>query len=53
LLEKFFLGASALAARHGSHPDTNEKADGYHDWNGNDSTEDFSTATQASIRCCS
>jgi hypothetical protein len=45
LLEKFFLGASALAARYGGHSDTNEKANWDHDWNGNDSADDFSTAT--------
>ena len=49
LLQKFFLGASALAAGYSGHPDTNEKANGDHDWNGNDSADDFSTATQASI----
>ena len=49
LLEKFLLGASALEARHRGHPNTNEKADGYHDWNGDDSANDFSTATQASV----
>jgi len=51
LLEKFFLGASALAACHGGHSHANQKANGYHDWNGDDSTDDLSTATQASIGC--
>ena len=49
LLEKFLLGASALEAGDGGHPNTDEKADGYHNWNGDDSADDFSTATQASI----
>jgi len=49
LLEKFFLGASALEACNSSHAHANQKANGYHNWNGDKSTDDFSAATQASI----
>jgi hypothetical protein len=49
LLEKFFLGASALQACHSGHAHANEKANGHHNWNGDDSTDHFSAATQASI----